>query len=45
MCGGKRTNAFVEPTVLEVSPETDIARDMEVSALFSMIVLIPYRRP
>ena len=39
VCGGKRTNAFVEPTVLEVSPETDIARDMEVfGPVFPMIV-------
>lgn len=30
LCGGKRSGAFVEPTVIEVTPEMDIARDMEV---------------
>jgi acyl-CoA reductase-like NAD-dependent aldehyde dehydrogenase len=30
LLGGKRNGAFVEPTVLEVEPEMDIARDMEV---------------
>ena len=30
VCGGKRNGAFVEPTVIEVTPEMDIARDMEV---------------
>ncbi len=30
LCGGKRIGAFVEPTVIEVTPEMDIARDMEV---------------
>ena len=30
VCGGKRNGAFVEPTVMEVTPEMDIARDMEV---------------
>ncbi len=28
--GGKRSGAFVEPTVIQVSRETDIAKDMEV---------------
>ena len=28
LCGGKRSGAFVEPTVIEVTPEMDIARDM-----------------
>lgn len=30
VCGGKRAGAFITPTVLEVTPEMDIARDMEV---------------
>lgn len=30
LCGGKRSGAFMEPTVIEVTPEMDIARDMEV---------------
>lgn len=30
VCGGVRSGAFVTPTVLEVTPDTDIARDMEV---------------
>lgn len=30
VCGGKRSGAFIEPTVLQVSADTDIARDMEV---------------
>lgn len=30
LCGGKRSGAFVEPTVIEVTSEMDIARDMEV---------------
>ena len=29
-CGGVRSGAFVTPAVLEVTPDTDIARDMEV---------------
>ncbi len=34
LCGGKRTGAFVEPAVLtEVTPEMDIAKDMEVFGL------------
>lgn len=30
VCGGKRSGAFIEPTVIQVSPDMDIARDMEV---------------
>jgi len=30
VCGGKRSGAFIEPTVIQVTPEMDIARDMEV---------------
>lgn len=30
VCGGKRTGAFLQPTVIQVTPDTDIARDMEV---------------
>jgi succinate-semialdehyde dehydrogenase/glutarate-semialdehyde dehydrogenase len=30
VCGGTRNGAFIAPTVLEVSPDMDIARDMEV---------------
>ncbi len=30
ICGGKRSGAFIEPTVLKVGPEADISRDMEV---------------
>lgn len=30
VCGGKRSGAFIEPTVIQVSADTDIARDMEV---------------
>ena len=29
-CGGKRQGAYIQPTVLEVTPEMDIARDLEV---------------
>lgn len=30
VCGGKRCGAFIEPTVIKVSRDTDIAKDMEV---------------
>ena len=30
LLGGSRNGAFIEPTVLDVTPEMDIARDMEV---------------
>lgn len=30
LCGGKRNGAFIEPTVIKVTKDTDIARDMEV---------------
>lgn len=30
VCGGKRSGAFVEPTVIEVTRDMDIAQDMEV---------------
>jgi succinate-semialdehyde dehydrogenase/glutarate-semialdehyde dehydrogenase len=30
VCGGTRDGAFVAPTVLEVTPDMDIARDLEV---------------
>ena len=30
VCGGKRSGAFIEPTVIQVRPDMEIARDMEV---------------
>lgn len=30
VCGGKRSGAFIEPTVIQVCPDMEIARDMEV---------------
>ena len=30
LCGGTREGAFITPTVIKVTPDTDIARDMEV---------------
>lgn len=30
LCGGARQGAFITPTVIEVTPDTDIARSMEV---------------
>ncbi len=30
VCGGKRTGAFIQPTVIQITPDMDIAQDMEV---------------
>lgn len=40
ICGGKRRNAFIEPTVIQVSKDMDIAKDMEVFG--PVFPLIPF---
>lgn len=30
VCGGKRSGAFIEPTIIKATPDIDIARDVEV---------------
>ena len=30
ICGGKRNKAFVDPTIIEVSKENDVAKDLEI---------------
>jgi len=42
ICGGTRKAAFIEPTVLECTPDMDIARDLEVFG--PVFPIIPFER-